>query len=130
GSVTLEERVLRLRVEPCRRLIEHEQKRVVAHETARQGQFLPLAETHFDALGPGRTELRFEPGRQPLDDVLSARALDRGRHGGFIVQPWQIANVRRLSSRLHAGYLQAALIRIPGLVSRLLTRLAFLGLFD
>ena len=61
-GVALEQRVLGLGVERRGRLVEHEQQRVVAHEAAGQRQLLPLAERHLDAVGPGRAELRVEPG--------------------------------------------------------------------
>ena len=78
-GVALEQRVLGLGVERGGRLVEHEQQRVVAHEPARQRELLPLAERQLDAARPGRAELRVEPGRQPLDHVVGAGAIDGRR---------------------------------------------------
>ena len=91
-SVALEQRVLGLGVERRGRFIQHEQQRLIAHETARERKFLPLAKTHLDTIRPRRPKLRFEPFDQPLDDVGCAGAVDRGNDGRFVVEPRHIAN--------------------------------------
>ena len=63
--VALEQRVLGLGVERRRRLVEHQEQRTIAHEAAGQRELLPLAEADLHALGPGRAELRLEPGGEP-----------------------------------------------------------------
>ena len=63
-GVALEQRVLGLRVERGRRLVERHQQRAAAHEPARERELLPLAERHLDAPGPGRPELRVEARRR------------------------------------------------------------------
>ena len=40
-------------------------------------ELLPLPEADVDAFVPGRTELRVEPGREPVDHVVGAGAPDR-----------------------------------------------------
>src|SRR2546427_598235 len=54
GSVTLEQRMFGLGIEGSHRLIEHEEQGAVPHESARQSEFLPLAERDLDTAGPGR----------------------------------------------------------------------------
>src|SRR5215472_5738479 len=63
GGVALEQLVLGLRVERRRRLVERDEERLVAHEPARQGELLPLAVRHVDALVPGRAKLGAQAGR-------------------------------------------------------------------
>ena len=91
-GVALEQRVLGLGVERRRRLVEHQQQRSIAHEAAGQRELLPLAERHLDAAGPGRPELRVEPGVQALDDIGGAGAIDGRDDGGLIVQPGDVAD--------------------------------------
>src|SRR5262249_59126045 len=79
GRVALEQRVFSLGVECGRRLVEDEQQRLLAHETARERELLPLTERQLRAAGPRWTELCFEARRQPADHVAGARALDRRR---------------------------------------------------
>ena len=59
-GVTFEQRVLRLGIERRRRLVEHEEQWMIAHEAACERQLLPLTKGHVDTVGPGRTELRVE----------------------------------------------------------------------
>lgn len=63
GGVAFEERVLRLSIERRGWLVEHQQQRVIPHETARQGKLLSLAEGHVYTGGPRGAELRFEARR-------------------------------------------------------------------
>src|SRR5271157_2710305 len=65
---------------------------MIAHEAARQGELLPLAEADLHATGPGRTELRLEPGRQLGDHVVRSRTVDGCRHRGFVVESRNITN--------------------------------------
>ena len=64
GGVALEQRVLGLGIERGRRLVEHEEQRMVAHEAARQRELLPLTERDLDAVVPRDAELRVEPAVQ------------------------------------------------------------------
>ena len=59
-GVALEQRVLRLRVQRGGRFVEHQQQRLIAHEAARQREFLPLAERQLHSVRPRRTQLRVE----------------------------------------------------------------------
>ena len=65
GGVALEQRMFSFGVQRRRRFVEHEQERGVAHETAREREFLPLTERHLHTPGPGRTQLRVEARHQP-----------------------------------------------------------------
>ena len=60
GGVALEERMFRLCVDRGRRLVEYEQERMVAYETACECQLLPLTEGNLHALRPSLAELRRE----------------------------------------------------------------------
>src|SRR5207237_9725649 len=60
------------------------------HEAAGQRELLPLAETDLHALGPGRTELRLEPGRQPGNHVVGPRAIDGRNDRGLVVEAGDI----------------------------------------
>ena len=95
--VALEQCVFGLGVKRGGGFVEHEQERMIAHEAARERQLLPLAETHFDAARPGRTELRFEAGIQMLDHVIGARASDRGNHGGLVVESRDVAEAHSVA---------------------------------
>ena len=75
------------------RLVEDQQQRLLAHESPRQREFLPLAEADLDAFRPGGPQLRVEAGREPGDDVAGAGMLDRGPNRGQIVEARQIADV-------------------------------------
>src|ERR1051325_2713648 len=73
GRVALEQRVLRFGVEGSRRLVQDEYEGCVAHEAAREGELLPLAEAHVHTAWPGGTKLRVESSAQLRDDVVRAR---------------------------------------------------------
>ena len=65
---------------------------MVAHEAARQRELLPLPERDLDAVGPGRPELRIEPGDQLRDQAVGAGA-DHGRlHGALVVESRHVAD--------------------------------------
>ena len=53
----------------------------IAHEPARQGELLPLAERHLDAAWPRRSQLGVHARGQPRDDIASAAAIDGRPHG-------------------------------------------------
>ncbi len=95
-SIALEQRVLGLGVEGGRGFIQHQQKRMVSHESAREREFLPLTEGHVDAARPGRSKLRVESRRQPRYDVLRARPINGSADGGPIIQPWDITHANRV----------------------------------
>ena len=90
--VTLEQGVLGLGVERRRRLVEHEEQRTLAHESAGERELLPLAEADLHALGPGGAELRLEARGELLDDVARAGPLDGRRHRRRVVEPRQVAD--------------------------------------
>ena len=90
-GVALEQRVLGLGVERGRRLVEHEEQRMVAHEPACERELLPLTERHLDAVVPRDAELRVEPACEPVDDVARARPVDRGLDRGPVVEPVEVA---------------------------------------
>src|SRR5207249_7892576 len=54
GGKTLKQRVFSLSIERCRGLVQHQDQWSVAHESARESEFLPLAERDLDTAGPGR----------------------------------------------------------------------------
>ena len=88
--IALEQRVLGLGVQRRGRLVQHQQQRAIAHEAARQRELLPLAEADLHALGPGRAELRLEPGRQPGDHVVGTRAVHGRDDRGLVVEPGHV----------------------------------------
>ena len=90
--VAFEQSVLGLGVERGGRFVQHQQQRTIAHEAARQGELLPLAETDLHAFRPGRAELGFEAGGETLHHVRRSGAIDRGRHRGLVVQPGNVAD--------------------------------------
>src|SRR5206468_7278080 len=91
-----EQRVLGLRVQGRGRLVEGQQQRLVAHETAGQRQLLPLPEGHLDTARPGRAELGVETGRQLVHDVGRAGPVDRGAHRRYLVDARYVADADRL----------------------------------
>ena len=97
--VALEQRVLGLGVERRRRLVEHEQQRLVAHEAARQRELLPLAERDLDAAGPRRAELGLEAGGQSRHDVVGPGRPDGGDDGRLVVDARHVADARRCGGR-------------------------------
>src|SRR5688572_18705044 len=90
--------MLCLRIESRRRLVEHEQKRAIAHEPARQRQFLPLPERHFDSGRPRWSQLRIKPRGHTRDVVTSARAIDRCDDSWFFVDARDIAEAHGWNS--------------------------------
>ena len=97
GRVALEERVLGFGIERRGRLVEHQQQRAIAHESARQRQLLPLAERQVDAVRPGRAQLGVEPRLQVRDDVVGAGPTDGRDHSGFVVDTNHVAKADRLA---------------------------------
>ena len=83
GGVALEQGVLGLGVERGGRLVEDQQQRLVAHEAARQGELLPLAERHLHAVWPGRAELGLEApaARRATSSCAPARLMARTTAG-------------------------------------------------
>ena len=91
GGVALEQRVLGFGVERGGRLVEHQHKRLVAHEAARQRQLLPLAERQSTPSGQVGPSCVSRPARQPRDHVVGAGAVDGGDDGRLVVEARHVA---------------------------------------
>src|SRR2546427_4474622 len=97
-GVAFEQRVLRLRVQCSCRLVEYEQQGIVAHEAARQSDFLPLTERHIDAFRPRRPKLRVEAGLEMRDDIGGSGPINRGGNGRLFLQARQVTPADAVSS--------------------------------
>src|SRR6516225_8283250 len=75
-GIALKQSVLGLGIKRRCRFVQHQQYWLLAHEPARQGKLLPLTKTNLDAARPGWAQLRVEPSRKPVDNIVGAGARD------------------------------------------------------
>src|SRR4051812_7117311 len=83
--------MLGLGIERRRWLVEHEDERAVAHETAGQRELLPLAEGDLDAVGPGGSKLCLEAGLQPRHDIVRPGPVYGAHDRGLVVEPGHVS---------------------------------------
>src|SRR5262249_40510279 len=96
--IALEEGMLGFGVEGSGGLIQHQQQRAVAHETAGECDFLPLSETDVHTGGPGGPELGFEAPSQLRDDVVRAGAVHGNRDRRQVLEAWYVAQPDTVTS--------------------------------
>ena len=88
--------MLGLGVERRRRLVEHRDQRLVAHEAAGQRQLLPLTVGDVDALVPGRPELRPQAGGRASTTSRAPARSSAATSGRIAVTPGQVTEADRL----------------------------------
>ena len=97
GSVSLEQRVLGFGVECGRRLVKHEQQRVIPHEPAGERELLPLPERHFDTAWPSGPELCLQARLQLHDHVICAGSRDGRDDGGLVFETGDVPDADRVT---------------------------------